>query len=513
MNYSKRIEDAEAAVQARKAQTRLNTAGAVEWLRAMFPGYVCADFADHHLDLLEWAWEIESDKAPRPFICIWPRGGAKSTLTEIIVAALGLRGKRRYCLYCSETQQQADQHVQSIAGLLESKSVDEAYPEHGERRIGKHGNARGWRRNRVATSGGFVVDALGLDVAARGAKIDEHRPDVIVLDDVDSESDTPRTTQKKLDLITRAILPAGTKTAAVIGAQNLITPEGIFAQLSDGRADFLSLRIVSGPIPAIREMKTERVYDEEMERFRDMIRSGVPTWAGQDIEVCQETIDRTGLSSFLVECQHDVFEKPGALWTRRMLAHARIGDAPELKRIAIGVDPSGGRAEIGIIAGGLGNDGKGYVLRDATKPGADGPRAWAVAVVELYYELSADVIVVEKNYGGDMCEANIRAVDPAVNIKMVTASRGKALRAEPVASLYGTHELEYADSCVHHVGTFPELEQEMCGWSPGDPSPNRLDAHVWAFTELLLNQKKVITGVLGSIRVKQRQPVSRRWSI
>lgn len=228
----------------------------------MFPGYVRADFAPHHLDLMEWAWEIEQNVAPRPFVAIWPRGGAKSTLAEIIVGALGLRGKRKYCLYVSETQAQADRHTQSIAGLLESDSVEASYPEHGKPKIGKFGNLRGWRRDRLWTDGGFVADGFGLDVAARGAKVDEHRPDVIVLDDLDSENDTPRTTQRKLDLITRSILPAGTKDVAVLGVQNLITPDGIFAQLSDGRADFLSLRILSGPIPAVRDLKTERVFDE-----------------------------------------------------------------------------------------------------------------------------------------------------------------------------------------------------------------------------------------------------------
>lgn len=117
-----------------------------------------------------------------------------------------------------------------------------------------------------------------------------------------------------------------------------------------------------------------------------------------------------------------------------MLAHCRIAEAPDLKRIAIGVDPSGGRAEIGIIAAGLGNDGKGYVLRDATSPGADEPRAWATKVVELFYELSADVIVVEKNYGGDMCEANIRVSPNALFARLISGLSERELchRSVPV---------------------------------------------------------------------------------
>lgn len=94
-----------------------------------------------------------------------PRGHGKSTRAEIIAAALGVRGKRRYCIYVSETQQQADQHVQSIGALLESEAVGRFYPEHGECRLGKYGHVLGWRRDPLSTSGRFTVDAFGLDVA------------------------------------------------------------------------------------------------------------------------------------------------------------------------------------------------------------------------------------------------------------------------------------------------------------------------------------------------------------
>lgn len=472
---------------------------AAEWVRSLFPHYTPHAFAPHHLELLAWAEEIRPSSAPRPFIGIWPRGGAKSTLVELVVAMLLLRGVRKYALYVSESQSQADAHVQNVATLFEADAVSDHYPQHAERHVGKFGNVRGWRRDRIRTAGGATVDALGLDTAARGAKIDADRPDLIIFDDIDAELDTPRTTQKKLDLLTRSLLPAGTANCAVVGIQNLIHATGVFARLSDGRADFLQVRVLSGPIPAVYDLKTERRLDEKAGAYRDFIISGRPSWPeGQSLEACQQIINRIGLAAFQTECQHDVHEKPGALWNRRMLANCRISTAPmnedgtpAMRRVAVAIDPSGGKVETGIIAVGLGFDGKGYVLRDATAAGADGPRAWATAAIELYYELSADVIVAEGNFGGDMVEATLRTVDPHVNVKLVTASRGKAVRAEPVASLYGSEQLAYGDSCVFHVGTFPKLEQELCGWSPGDPSPNRLDALVWAVTELMLKPQEM----------------------
>lgn len=493
MTVARRIETLHRRIETLKRRDALAGGDGSQWAKEMFPRWASADFAPHHLEMLRWAGAVESGVAPRPFVAVWPRGGAKSTLAEIAVAMLGLQGGRRYALFVSETQNQADRHVSNIGSLLESDAVERAYPEHGDREVSKHGYARGWRRNRLQTAGGFTVEGFGLDTAARGAKIDAYRPDVIVLDDVDGEHDTERISRKKLNIITRSILPAGSADAAIIVTQNLIHADGVVARLVDGRADMLGSRTLSGPVPSVHDLETERVRDEVTKRWRDVIRGGRPSWpGGQPLEACQELIDRIGLSAFLVECQHEVHEKPGALWNRRCLVNNRVAEPPRdddgnllLTRIVIGVDPSGGKGEIGIVAAGL-RGSTAYVLKDATVAGALGPRAWATAVVNLYHELQADAVVVERNYGGDMARYTLETVDPSVNIKEVTASRGKALRAEPIASLYGAAEVEYVDSCVRHVGTFPQLETELCGWAPGDDSPNRLDALVWALTELMI---------------------------
>lgn len=276
------------------------------WLTTLFPQHVRFPFAERHVEFWEWVWSIETDSAPRPFIAIWPRGGAKSTSAELAVAALGLRGKRKYVLYVRETQEQADKSVANIAALLESKAVESYYPEHGDRKVSKFGASRGWRRNRLRTSGGFTVDAIGLDTAARGVKVEEQRPDLIILDDIDAKHDSAGATARKIKTITTSILPAGSSNVAVLAIQNLIIPDGVFSRLADGRADFLSERIVSGPYPAVEGLETQWVEDEETGTRRAVITAGEATWEGQNLDVCQRNIDTFGLAAFLQESQHDV---------------------------------------------------------------------------------------------------------------------------------------------------------------------------------------------------------------
>lgn len=176
----------------------------------------------------------------------------------------------------------------------------------------------------------------------------------------------------------------------------------------------------------------------------------------------------------------DVDEVPGALWTPAVIEEHRVSVAPTFKRVGVGVDPSGGRAEIGIVGCGVGHDGHGYTVEDRSQPGHLGPHNWARAAVDLYHDLGADIMVAEVNFGGDMVASNIRTVDPSVNVQVTHSSRGKAVRAEPVSSLsrQGRH---------HHVGEHAALETEKTQWVPGDPqSPNRLDAEVFVLTELML---------------------------
>jgi phage terminase large subunit-like protein len=177
----------------------------------------------------------------------------------------------------------------------------------------------------------------------------------------------------------------------------------------------------------------------------------------------------------------------GALWQREAMIDAyRVTEAPPLIRKVVSIDPSGsGRTsadEVGIGVAGLGRDRHGYVLRDLS--GHYSPQQWAQKAIDAYYDEKADFIVAESNFGGDMVEANIHAIDPDVPVKLVSAARGKRQRAEPIAT-------KAAQGEIHHVGTFDELEEELCTWTPlSGWSPNRLDWCVWALTELMIGIKK-----------------------
>lgn len=175
----------------------------------------------------------------------------------------------------------------------------------------------------------------------------------------------------------------------------------------------------------------------------------------------------------------------GALWSRDQIdaCRIRVDAQPEnYHRIVIAIDPPGastkGSAEAGIVVCGKSRDGRGYVLADLSARLS--PEGWARVAVGAYKQWKADKIIAEKNFGGEMVEATLRNVDQAVPIKLVTATRGKQIRAEPISALY-------EQGRVSHVGEFRELENQMCEWAPADnvPSPDRLDALVWGLTELL----------------------------
>lgn len=177
-------------------------------------------------------------------------------------------------------------------------------------------------------------------------------------------------------------------------------------------------------------------------------------------------------------------ERTDALFTRARIEAARISASPALQRVVVAVDPPGsarkGADACGIVAAGRDRDGAVYVLADASAVGLS-PQAWATRAITLWRRYEADALVVETNFGGDMVRAVIREADPNVPVMEARATRGKAVRAEPVAQLY-------EQGRVHHVGAFPALEDEMCdfgvdGLSSGR-SPDRLDALVWAVTAL-----------------------------
>lgn len=195
---------------------------------------------------------------------------------------------------------------------------------------------------------------------------------------------------------------------------------------------------------------------------------------------------RLGRQEIHAELLDDV---EGALWNRANLDQLRVHEHPPLKRIVVSIDPAVTNTEqsneTGIVACGVGFNGHGYLLADVS--GRYSPDGWGQKAVALLRKHQGERIVAEVNNGGDLVGYTIRTVDRHAPFKAVRASRGKRTRAEPVAALY--EQLK-----VHHVGSFPQLEDQLCTWdaNTGEESPDRLDALVWALTELMLENRDVV---------------------
>ena len=186
-----------------------------------------------------------------------------------------------------------------------------------------------------------------------------------------------------------------------------------------------------------------------------------------------------------------VEQAEGALWTRAQIDLDRVAVLPALRRIVVAIDPAvtshDDSDETGLIVAGVGEDGHGYVFDDLS--GRYSPHDWATQAIGAYRTQGADRIIGEVNNGGEMIEYTLRTIDPNIPYSAVHASRGKRTRAEPVAALYEQHK-------VHHVGSLPQLEDQMTLWeaNKGADSPDRVDALVWALTELLLEFQGDATG-------------------
>ena len=207
---------------------------------------------------------------------------------------------------------------------------------------------------------------------------------------------------------------------------------------------------------------------------------------------------RLGRQELHAEVLDDV---EGALWSRAMIEGHRSHEPPPLGRIVVAVDPAISKgpasAETGVVVAGVAEDGQGYVLEDRSLRGS--PNEWGLAAVSAYHLHKADRIVAEANQGGDMVRHTLRTVDPNVPVRLVHASRGKRTRAEPIAALY-------EQGRVHHVGYLAHLEDQLCGWVPNEgASPDRLDALVWALTELMIDGARRAPAVVP-VSLEQSNP-------
>jgi phage terminase large subunit-like protein len=246
------------------------------------------------------------------------------------------------------------------------------------------------------------------------------------------------------------------------------------------------------PIKLVKDLVARHMKDVHVttESTYANIHNVAPSWATRIIGQYEGT--RKGRQELGGEVLDD---NPNALWARAMLDGTRVREHPELQRVVVGVDPQSAdvtsadletatTAETGIVVGGIhgrkgASDAHLYVLDDMSVFGS--PREWGEQAISAYHKYSADKIVAESNNGGAMVKFVIQSIDNSVPVELVTASRGKRTRAEPISSIYEQKR-------AHHVGMFVELEDQMCEWEPGEDSPDRMDALVWLATDLMLGE-------------------------
>jgi phage terminase large subunit-like protein len=238
------------------------------------------------------------------------------------------------------------------------------------------------------------------------------------------------------------------------------------------------------PIPLLKKMLEDLATATTRSRTADNASFLAPSFLAEMMRRYGDTL--IGQQELLGEI---VEERMNGLWKRSFIESTRLAARPELVRIVVAVDPpvtsTAGSDSCGIIVAGLGADKRAYVIADRSVQGRE-PTVWARAAVAAFHDHEASTIVVETNQGGDLLVNMFKSIDTFVPVKKVHASRAKFMRAEPVAGLY-------AEGRVCHVGTFAELERQMCdfaadGLSQGK-SPDRLDALVWAITELMLTNR------------------------
>jgi len=233
------------------------------------------------------------------------------------------------------------------------------------------------------------------------------------------------------------------------------------------------------PIPALLELYTSpdcrttksTTYDNKVNLAKAFIDSMKKTYG-------KTRLGRQELDGEIIE------DVEGALWQRSLIEQCRVKEAPACERIVVGLDPPASKKGIcGIVVAGRIDD-QAYVLADWTKEMLT-PLQWADRTADAYEQFEADCVVAEANQGGDMVKSTLFGAHPNMKVILVHASRGKVARAEPASAMYELGR-------VHHAGVFPELEDQLCRYDGSGKSPDRLDALVWALTELFPQRRKAI---------------------
>jgi phage terminase large subunit-like protein len=404
---------------------------------------VLSALSPEELEALEWAWPVwaRPEQLPPPgpwrtWLQLAGRGSGKSRASAECVRAEVEAGRRRCIGLVSPTADTARRDVADTL-LRISPPWNRCQHEPSQRRVTWENGAVGWL---LSSEEPDRIRGLNLDYAW----VDE-------LTSLSNAGDV----WSNLQLALRVAGPKGDEPAVIVST----TP----------KRHVLLKAIMAAPSTVVTRSKT---WDNAANLSASTLEYLRATYEGT-------TLGRQELLGELIE------DLEGALWNRAMLDTCRVqfDEKREYRRVVVAIDPAGGASktsdETGIVVCGKGMNDHGYVLQDLS--GRYSPQTWAKKAIGAFYTHKADRIAVESNYGGEMVVQTIRSVDQRVPVKIVHASRGKQVRAEPIVSFYEQHR-------VHHVGTLTELEDQLCGWDPNQSSisPDRLDALVWGLTELMV---------------------------
>lgn len=272
------------------------------WLMYFFPEYYRAPFARHHQDFWSWIEEIQPDARPRPFAGFWPRAGGSSVSGEGGAIRVAAKGMRRHILYVTARQKTADTHLESMGAMLAHGHFYRHNQHLKECKLWKEGDAKTWQRLRLQISEGVIIQSLGLDrmhIVRHGFY--DGPPDMIVIEDIDEIHDY--SDRAAIDKITalKQLIAMGADNCAIVFLQGIKFPGSVASRIAHLTTDVLVGGIIGNPVPAIFGLDVKDFPDGR----KNIITKGFPSWAGQDVVVCQALIDAWGYPAFKQFAQHD----------------------------------------------------------------------------------------------------------------------------------------------------------------------------------------------------------------
>lgn len=382
-------------------------------LRQIAPRALSRRFAPEHEQFWQWVWGIEPGVRPESLAVCMPRGRGKSSSMELAAAMLLAHGRRRFVWYVSKTQQLADAHVEAIAAIIESDEFSSRYP-YMRPKLGKYGNQKAWRRQRIMAEGPdgipVTVEAVGLETGTRGVKAEFQRPDLVVGDDLDDQSDSHQVVLRKLATLTQAVIPAGSDDAGLVFVQNLVHANSLMRRVIEPDAfdpdeRWMARAKVIGPTVAVENCRIEILPDTSHPgRTRPTIVAGTASWEGQPLDQMQDLLDRVGVRSFMTEMQNSVQARAGGIFSHVTFRHCTQDDIPwkDVVTTVVAVDPAvtehDGSDATGIQVDCITENGEIYRLYSWERRASPTNAVKEAILKALEYRASA--ILIETNQGG-----------------------------------------------------------------------------------------------------------------